>query len=305
MFKRTLATSLTLLLTLLVSGLGASAAVDSKSAAASPVPAAPSHTRGLLWKIERAGLKPSYLFGTIHIGDPRVTNLPAPVAKAFDEASRFAMETMIDAGALMQILESAYFGDGRTLETVLGASTYADVRRAYTERGLPTEDLARQKPWFVLVTLSTPPPDGTPLDLQLQVRALSQGKPTHGLETVREQVAIFDDMPLPDQVALVKEVVRDRNELPKYFSDLLEAYLARDLGRIAEIAEKHGPDDRKLHDRVMHRLLGQRNRRMVERLQPHLQHGNAFIAIGAGHLSGREGVLQLLERVGYRVHAIY
>jgi uncharacterized protein YbaP (TraB family) len=278
-------------------------------AAAPAVPrdvAAARFDHGLLWKIETPGASPSYLFGTIHTDDPRVTALPAPVSRALDGSDRFVMEALLDGDSLVQMAKAMYFSDGRTLEQVVGNDLYAATLKALTARGVPAADVEKQKPWAAMMALSMPPPrTGEFLDLVLETRAARQGKPVAGLETMAEQIAVFDELPMADQIALLKETVRGLPELDKDLGELIRAYLARDLRGLAAIGEKHEPGEEPLYRHVMERLLTRRNTRMAQRMGPFLKQGNAFVAVGAAHLAGNEGLLNLLEQAGYRVTPIY
>lgn len=264
------------------------------------------YTRGLLWKIESPGAAANYLFGTIHSDDPRVTALPDAVTRSLDASARFVMEAVMDGESLVRMAEVMFFNDGRTLEQVIGKKLYAETVKAMTARGIPTLGVEKQKPWAVMMALSMPPPrTGEFLDLVLQARAAQQNKPVSGLETIAEQLAVFDGLPLPQQIALLEDTVRMQADLDREFEALHKAYLARDLAAIVAISEKHEPGDERLYVDVMDRLLDQRNRRMAERMAPMLKQGGAFVAVGAAHLPGETGLLYLLEKAGYRVTAVY
>lgn len=264
------------------------------------------YTKGLLWKIEASGAATSHLFGTIHSDDTRVTALPETVARALDNSERFIMEAMLDGDSLVQMAQTMFFTDGRTLEQVIGRKLYTESVKALNARGIPTLGVEKQKPWAVMMALSMPPPrTGEFLDLVLQARATRQNLPVSGLETVAEQLAVFDGLTLPQQIALLEDTVRMQADLDREFEALHKAYLARDLTAIVAISEKYQPGDERLYNEVMDRLLAQRNRRMAERMTPMLRQGGAFIAVGAAHLPGETGLLYRLEKAGYRVSAIY
>jgi uncharacterized protein YbaP (TraB family) len=264
------------------------------------------YTKGLLWKIEAAGAATSHLFGTIHSDDARVTALPEAVARALDNSECFVMEAMLDGNSLVLMAQTMFFTDERTLEQVIGRKLYTESVKALSARGIPTLGVEKQKPWAVMMALSMPPPrTGEFLDLVLQARATRQNKPVSGLETVAEQLAIFDELPLRDQVALLEDTVRLQAELDSEFEALHKAWLARDLAAIVAISEKHKPTDERLYQEGMDRLIVQRNRRMAERMTPMLRQGGAFIAVGAAHLPGETGLLRLLEKAGYRVTVVY
>lgn len=288
----------------------APAAAETASGHAVAVPTsvlpATRHARGLLWKIEAEGAAPSYLFGTIHLSDPRVTNLPGPVRLAFERSASFTMETFINASGLLHMAEAMFFSDDRTLDRLLGKELYAELERAFGERGLPTRDLNRKKPWAALLSLSAPPRQGPLfLDLMLLWEATLADKPHYKLETVEEQLAVFNDMSLDEQVALLRDTLLMQENLYGQYELLIQAYLARDLDRLMRIVYQNRPSEGQVFDSLLGRLLDERNVRMLERMIPRLQEGNAFIAVGAGHLPGEQGLLSLLEQAGYRVTSVY
>lgn len=276
------------------------------AASRAPTSTVSRFARGLLWKIDAPGVKPNYLFGTIHSDDPRVISLPEPVIQALDGSGRFVMEAIIDGDGLVRMAEAMYFNDGRTLEQVTGKQLYSESVNAVTARGLPAADIAKQKPWAVVMALSMPTPKtGEFLDLVLETRASRQDKPVAGLETIQEQIAVFDELSLPDQIALLKEAVRTQGEFANELDKMIGAYLARDLASLAEMGGKPLAGDDRLYRTVTERLLSRRNTRMADRMAPMLKEGGAFIAVGAAHLPGDEGLLNLIEKAGYRVTPVY
>lgn len=279
------------------------AAVTAKNRAVEP---ASRFGKGLLWKIESPGIAANYLFGTIHSDDPRVTALPEAVTRSLDASSRFVMEAIVDGEGLVRMAELMFFNDGRTLEQVIGKKLYMESTKAMTARGIPTLGVEKQKPWAVMMALSVPAPKtGQFLDLVLQARATRLNKPVSGLESVAEQLAVFDGLPLPDQVALLEDTVRMQAEFDREIEAMHKAWLARDLAGIVAMSDKYQQRNERLYRDVMDRLLAQRNRRMAERLAPILKQGGAFVAVGAAHLPGATGLLQQLEKAGYRVTVVY
>lgn len=265
-----------------------------------------TYSKGLLWKIEGTAAKPSFLFGTIHSDDARLATLPAPVKQRFDQATSFTMETLANGPGMVAMAEAMFFNDDKTLEGVLGKDLYLFTVKALAKHGMPRESALKMKPWAAMMALSLPPPSsGLFLDLMLQLEAARQSKPTHGLETTAEQIAVFNELPLEDQVVLLRETVQNHNTLNQQLEELMLAYLDRDLTGLAAIEQKYKIEDARLHRIMIDRLIVKRNRLMLERMRPRLLEGNAFIAVGALHLIGSDGLLALLENSGYRVSAVY
>jgi uncharacterized protein YbaP (TraB family) len=123
---------------------------------------------------------------------------------------------------------------------------------------------------------------------------------------VDEQLEIFDRMPMNEQVVMLEDTIKYLPELDTMFAAMHAAYLARDLAGIARLSEEQQlQGNRELGEKLMAQLLDARNRRMVQRMEAYLKQGSAFIAVGALHLPGRQGVLSLLAKKGYRVSAVY
>ena len=270
--------------------------------------AAPSggEARGLLWKIEGASQSPSYLFGTIHIADPRVINLPPLVRTTFETADSLLVEVVPDLESMGRLAQAMRFSDGHTLPQTVGPRLAADARAALAKRHLPITDADKLKPWAIALMLLTPDLNGAlPLDLVLQSRASERGVDVAGLETMDEQIAVFDGLSADDQRSLLEVTLRESSEIGERTEALTQAYLERDLAKLQALTETDELGNGALHDTVMRRLLTERNRRMVDRMRSRLRQGNVFIAVGAAHLPGPQGLLELLKREGYRLSAVY
>lgn len=263
--------------------------------------------KGLLWKVERTGVAPSHLFATMHSSDPRILDLPPQVQHALQDASSFTMEMMLDEGAVLAMGQRMLLTDGSQLSDMLDAQLYRQVVEAMRERGIPEQMVGLLKPWAVFMTLSMPlETNDTFLDLKLYRQALQLGKKVYGLESIEEQLDVFDKMSRSDQIALLSELIAQYHEYEATISAMTEAYLERDLDRLVGLSEQSMEGtDADLKQRMMDRLIDTRNRRMAERMSQQLAEGSAFIAVGALHLPGSDGLIELLRRQGYRVTPVY
>ncbi len=267
------------------------------------------HSSGLLWKIEKPGIRSSYLFGTMHVADPRVTTLSEEVEQAFTGADHFVMEMILNFRAVGYVTSASFFNDGRTLNQVMGQAQYKRLTDLINHRLLISEEMLRHmKPWAVLIMLMMPVEQqqqgAAALDMVLLKRATRLKKKLTGLETAVEQVAVFESLSTEEQVWMlnrsVDEIARTDEQMPK----MLEAYLQGDLAGLMRMQQQFMYEDSNIDDRFMHELLYVRNQRMAQRMLEVLQQGNAFVAIGALHLPGKDGVLHLLEQQGYQVSPV-
>ena len=266
------------------------------------------HPRGLLWKIEKPAQPASYLFATMHVSDSRVVEMPSPVEQAFSDSRQFVMEMLLTFQAVGLVSRASFFSDGRTLASVMQAEDYRRLLEVLQNRLQLGESAVRHlKPWAVFSVLMMPVEEGNAaaLDMQLYRRAVQAQKQVAGLETAQEQVDVFDQMSIADQLWLLNQAVGEIEHTDALFPEMLEAYLQGDLAELMLMQQRMMSAESEIDDRLMHRLLTQRNQRMAQRMLPYLQQGEAFIAIGALHLPGQDGVLHLLLQQGYAVSPVY
>jgi len=266
----------------------------------------PTFAHGLLFRIEQPGIPPSYIFGTIHSEDPRVLSLPKSVSSAFDRADTLVLELDLKPATLQASIAGMFLQDGRELHGIIGAKLYEQAVNFITDSGIPEEAIRKFKPWGIVMLLSMPPTKtGQFLDLTLYQSAIAQNKNTQGLETVEEQLAVFDQLPEINQIAMLRNTLKHRPQFEQMFEELLAAYLKRELGTLVQLSQKYGPTDIDTARRLEERLVTKRNLLMANRMNPILKQGNSFIAIGALHLPGPKGVLNLLQQQGFQVTVEY
>lgn len=263
--------------------------------------------QGVLWKVEKAGVAPSHLFGTIHVSDPRVTTLPEAVEQAFNHAQSFTMEMVVDQPAELYFAKAMSLKQGQNLRAMLGDDLYTKAISLMQEYGFPPQVTQHLKPWAILITLIVPRPGGEPiLDQQLHQKAMLRKKPVHQLESVEEQVAIFDGIPLKAQTSMLESAANHYDELPNLLEQTIQAYLARDLDALWRLNSLYADEgEAGDYEYFIERVLFSRNLRMAQRADEQLRKGGAFVAVGALHLYGEKGVLALLEKQGYRVTRVY
>ncbi len=268
---------------------------------------------GLLWRVERAEQPASYVFGTLHSSDERITDLPPAVADAFAGTSAVATEMIFDETVMLRLGQAMLLPDGRRLDAILPREQLSLMRGVAAHYRIPPAALMRFKPWAILAIFSFPPAEYQrtaaglkPLDQKLQADATAAGKAVYGLETADEQIAALDGMPEPDQVALLGVTLEQATDIERNFALLRNAYLDRNLLAVRDTLNASLTDESLAAvRRFEERLIVERNRRMVERMDSLLVAGNAFIAVGALHLPGEAGILSLLAGSGYQITRVY
>lgn len=269
--------------------------------------------RGLLWQIDGAGPAPSYIFGTMHSADEAVTDLPPPVLDAFARAQSLSLEVIMTPEAQASLGLAMVLSDGRTLEEVVGPDLFRRAVAAGQPYGFGQAQLRLFKPWAIMTLFSLPPSEvkrqaagEKALDHRLQQAATERGMALHSLEQIGEQISLFNDMAEADQIAMLDATISQSDQVEPMFERMRGAYLDRHPAGIFELmqAQQTGFDP-DLVETFTTRLLDTRNDRMVERMQPRLAEGGAFIAVGALHLPGESGILKQLEGRGYRLTRLY
>jgi len=262
---------------------------------------------GILWQIDKGRSQPSYLLGTMHSDDPRILNLPVEIKQKFEQADSFSAELKMDMLSLLESQGMMMFTDGRKLSDLLSRSQYRQCVRLMAERGMPEMLVENMKPWAVAAQLNLPKSQsGIFLDMMLYQQASADGKHVYGLETIEEQIGVFDGMTEKEQILFLDESIKQVDEVPEMIRNITRFYLDRDLSGLKDYSDRlMQRNPAHLTEIFKKRLIVDRNERMVERMQVRLDEGNAFIAVGALHLPGRKGILNILKGQGYQVRAVY
>jgi uncharacterized protein YbaP (TraB family) len=273
----------------------------------------------LLWRVERGGRPVGYLFGTMHLTDERVTSLSPVVTTALEASRHLALEIADISpsafmGAIGRIRDRVVLEAGRSLSTMLGPDELAVAGTAIAQAGLPAALLPRLRPWLVNTMMSMTDCERTrvqaglqPLDFKLATLARSRNITVSGLETIEGQLLAMASMPEADQLTMLKGTIKTRARAGDLVETILQRYLAREIAKVipmqAELLRSAGGDPAALAS-FSHAMLTVRNTRMRDAAIPLMAEGGAFIAVGALHLVGREGLVALFREAGFSVYAI-
>jgi len=276
--------------------------------------------KGLLWKIEQPGRKPSYLFGTMHLTDPRVLKLPDAAQNAYSGADTVAIETdeVLDPKAPMAVLaeqpDLMMFTDDTTLEKIIPRDKVEAVKTALRQRGISLASVNRMRPWMLTSMLAMPACElartkaGSPfLDIKLAQDARAAGKRIAGLETMKDQLGAMASLPMQFHIDGLIETLALGPSLPDVFETMTILYTQGDIGMIFPLMRSVSPggvESGSNYAAFEETMVNARNRVMADRAVPLIDQGNVFIAVGALHLPGKDGLVSLLQGKGYRVTAL-
>ena len=271
----------------------------------------------ILWKIETDGVAPSWLFGTAHVTDPRVTNIPDEAKVAFAAASTVALELkeirdpQEMALASMSQASLMVLPPGQSLWDLIPDGKEALIRGNINLPPGAGKTIFGYQPWVVAAMLSIPVCELhreqagiASLDETLARDAEKQGKALVGLETLKEQLSVFAGMPIELQTKYLLAVAKLSTRTLDYFETLVSLYQQRKITAYIPLSLKLEPPDgdtQAIMSFVEKDLTAKRNHVMQARAKDLLARGNVFIAVGAMHLPGDEGLVELIRQAGYKV----
>lgn len=257
--------------------------------------------RGLLWRIESTGAPPSYLFGTIHTDDARVTDFSPQLRQALEESQTFMMEVLPPRDMTPILTKQG------SLKESLTPQELDEVKRLAEMHSIREDIALRMKPWLLASIFSLPRAQSPfTQDALLYGMAGSSGKQILGLESPEAHFGALDSLSDAEQLALLRvTLAQSVEEKEEGFEAVVQAYLDKEIGKIAAQDEKRlGGLSPELWSKVKALLLDHRNASMADGIVNQMKKSRVFVAVGAAHLPGQGGLIERLRQAGYRLSAI-
>lgn len=273
---------------------------------------------GKFWKVEKPGVAPSHLFGTYHdtqaheLVEQQVWDALAGADSSWFELSLAEQERMQNDIAANP-LELIFDVNAPPLSSRLDPSATKLIEAALADRGVPLEAAEQMREWMLVAILGFPAcqfvamqTGGIALDQKLAQFGVERGVPDNGLETYEQALDALEGLPFDDFSSMVVEFGVGREIEEDMRRTRLALYKAGEIMAISEHgvwwAESKGvPRVREVSDRFLEIALNRRNQAWMEHLIPALDAGNAFVAVGALHLPGEVGLVELLRAEGWTV----
>lgn len=270
----------------------------------------PNYENALLWEVSGKNLpQSSYLFGTFHLLNSSYVDSLAVVGEKFKSAQTIVGEMIMDSSMTMQMMQASLMKE-TTLDKLLKPEDYQLADAYMKELSDNKYSLAlfnSLKPMIVQILLmhlewgkmNPGQTDATKMmDIYFQEQAKTDGKMVVGLETMQDQItALFDQFTPQRQADMLVETVKKKGQDQSELLKMTNCYRAQDLTCITTMMYNNGtykPEE-------INRLLDDRNKKWMLKLPELMQAQSCFVAVGAGHLVGENGLIGLLRKQGYTV----
>jgi len=273
----------------------------------------PLNEASLLWEVSGNGLvAPSFVFGTIHMIPQKDFLLTDATRAALDQSKKVVfeinLEKMDDITTMLPMIMQAFMKRDTTLRDLLEPSDYEIVKQHFQELGLPMFLLDRIKPMFLSaldpqVVMGKQGESTTSYEMELMAIAKKSEKTIDGLETAAFQMSMFDSIPYRIQAKMLLESIQQSSlqteDEKGAFDQMIAIYKAQDIEAMQQLMQSDG--ELMAYENL---LLFNRNRNWIPIMKAMIRKEPCFFAVGAGHLGGASGILQLLREEGFRVKAV-
>jgi uncharacterized protein YbaP (TraB family) len=255
--------------------------------------------QGLLWQVKSPEGKVSYLLGTIHADDTRVTDFSPSLLDAFSKTEVFMMESLPPRNPSIFLMKN-----GNVAE-LLTEKEFDQVRELADFHSMHIEAAMKMKPWLLAVIFDLPKPKSMySMDELLMAKAEEQNKIVLGLESTQAHFSVLDSISQDEQMVMLKAVLnRTQDEKLRDYEALLSTYQSGDLDKIASLDDSITGQmlPQALWEKMRIKLIDERNQGMANGMIAQAKDKSVFVAMGASHLAGKDGVINRLRQAGYEL----
>ena len=267
----------------------------------------PQEYKTLLWKISGRHLSsPSYLFGTMHILCSEDAKLSDSLKMAIQQCDEVYFEINLDdMNGMLNSMKYMRMKDNKTLADLLRPAEYQKVKSYFNNQGtiLPFSMLERFKPLLISSLIEENGLDcklTNGMELVILTEAHSRSKKINGLETAAFQAGLFDSIPYEQQARDLVNYIDSLDFYKKMTSELVATYKNQDLDKIDSLTRT---GDASIGNNL-NLLLYDRNRKWADSLEHILPGHSVLLAVGAAHLPGENGLINLLRKKGFELTPI-
>jgi uncharacterized protein len=256
-----------------------------------------------MWEVKSANSK-VYLLGSIHFAKSDIYPLDPRIENAFNESSEFVSEIDMAKANLSFIAEKAMYTDGSTLKSHLPADIYSRLTKVLEKHGVTESVYGRLKPGFALMTLmglelnaaGFKPEQG--IDMYFAGRTKDEKKNVHELESLEFQLNLFNEGLDKYMNDFIDYTLDDINNVKKQTDIMFESWAVGDTKAIDSILNDAATKNNNMKA-IMKMLVDDRNIGMTDKIESYLKSGKTyFVVAGAGHMTGENGIISLLNKKG-------
>ena len=271
----------------------------------------PQSQKSFLWRV-RSKTNTVYVLGSLHLSKKEIYPLNQKIENAFDQSDILVVEANVNdikKVDIQKLAESAFYPANDTLEKHLSAGTYEWVKKETSGLGIPIELIHKQKPWFLSMTLVAlgslklgfDPNYG--IDKCFLKKAEGKKKILE-LESLDYQIDLLSNFSDKDQELFLLYTLKDLSIMEKELDKLTQAWTTGDTKGMESILTRSVSEDKRLSF-IFEKLIYERNRKMVSRIEEFLGTKETyFVIVGAGHLVGNQGIIEILKGKGYLVEQL-
>lgn len=267
--------------------------------------------RSFLWKIQ-SKTSTVYVLGSLHLAKKEIYPLSQKIENAFDQSDFLVVEANVNDIKkidIQKLMESAFYPANDVLEKHVSPETFEWVKKETEGLGIPLELLDKQKPWFLAMTLVSLESIKLGLDPNLGIDkyflSKAEGKKKIlELESLDYQISLFSGFSEKDQELFLIYTLKDLNVMEQEVGRLIQAWASGDAQAMESILARGVSGDKRLSG-ILEKLIFERNRRMVAKIEDFLRTKETyFVIVGAGHLVSNQGILKLLGGKGYLIEQL-
>ncbi len=257
-------------------------------------------SNSLLWEISGNGLsKPSYLYGTIHLIAQDDFFVRKEIDSVFNLCEQLAFEIKLDDPAILQLYQDwILLPSGKTLKDFCTEEEYQILKQYLLDSAkTDIETIMDQKPFMLTQLQISDYITGQPASFEIYFfqESIKKNVPVFGLENLQDELDLLDVIPYEEQIDMVINNIKSSSQNQKTWDELIAAYKEEDIDKLYEISLDVTPELIKYENL----FLDNRNIKWIPVIDTLIKERSTFIAVGAAHLSGENGVIQLLKNQGY------
>ncbi len=257
-------------------------------------------SKSFIWEVSDGDSK-IYLLGSVHIASEEMYPLASAIEDSYKKSDALVLEVVIDKINPFEMMGMMMIEGNKTLKDLMDSTEFANIKAKFDELGVPEMSYIKLKPWAATLVLMQQEMANSEFKSELGFdtyflnKARSEEKEVFGLETVQEQLGAFEELSDYSNEFL-KYSLKEFENSKAMVDKMLVAWKAGDTKAINDIINMPASET-KGYEKVIEVLLNKRNYKMQEKIETYLKENKQyFVVVGAGHLVGDKGLLNLLSK---------